>query len=74
MHSEQTAREIDKEVKRIIDEALEQVRHLLSERRASLEAITRKLMEVEVIDSEGLAKVIEESSPNPMIVQGRIRG
>ena len=74
MHSEQTAREIDKEVKRIIDEGLEQVRHLLSERRKSLEAITRKLMEVEVIDSEGLASVIEESSPNPMIVPGTDAG
>lgn len=70
MHSEETAREIDKEVKRIIDEALEQVRHMLRERRATLEAITRKLIECEVIDSEELAKVIEESSPSPKIVPG----
>jgi cell division protease FtsH len=74
MHSEQTAREIDKEVKRIIDEALDRVRHMLSERRESLEAITRELMEVEVIDSEALARVIEESSPNPMIVPGTDTG
>ncbi|MEM8943805.1 MAG: ATP-dependent zinc metalloprotease FtsH [Planctomycetota bacterium] len=70
LHSEQTAREIDKEVKRIIDEGLERVRHMLRERRDALEAITKKLMECEVIDSEQLAKVIEESSPSPMIVPG----
>lgn len=70
LHSEQTAREIDEEVKRIIDEGLAQVRHILSERREALEAITRKLMECEVIDSDELASVIEESSPSPKIVPG----
>jgi len=70
LHSEQTAREIDKEVKRIIDEALQRVRHMLRDRRDTLEAITRKLMKCEVIDSEELARVIEESSPSPMIVPG----
>jgi len=70
MHSEQTAREIDKEVKRIIDEALEQVRHMLSERRDTLEAIARELMKIEVLDSEELARVIEENSPSPKIVPG----
>ncbi len=70
MHSEQTAREIDQEVKRIIDESLEKVRHMLSERRETLEAIARKLMEIEVLDSDQLARVIEESSPSPMIVPG----
>lgn len=72
VHSEETAREIDMEVKRIIDEALAKVRHILSERRDTLEAITRELMECEVIDSEELARVIEESSPSPKIVPGTI--
>ncbi len=35
-HSEQTAREIDEEVKRIIDESLEKVRHILETRRQAL--------------------------------------
>jgi len=72
LHSEQTAREIDMEVKRIIDEALAKVRHMLSERRETLEAIARKLMECEVIDSEQLASVIDESSPSPKIVPGTV--
>ena len=40
-HSEQTAREIDEEVKRIIDESLEKVRHILESRMASLRGLER---------------------------------
>ncbi len=69
-HSEQTAREIDEEVKRIIDEGLERVRHILSKRRAALDATSSELMVQEVIDSTELARIIEENSPSPMIVPG----
>ncbi len=69
-HSEQTAREIDEEVKRIIDEGLERVRHILAKRRAALDAISEELMKQEVIDSEMLTKIIEKNSPSPMIVPG----
>lgn len=72
LHSEQTARDIDGEVKRIIDEALEKTRHILEGRRDSLEAIKDALMEQEVIDSEELARVIEESSSSPKIVPGTV--
>ena len=70
LHSEQTAREIDEEVKRIIDEGLARVRHVLSERRDTLEAITRELLEHETMDGEELGRIIEESSSSPMIVPG----
>ncbi len=69
-HSEQTAREIDEEVKRIIDESIEKVRHILEVRLASLKAISHRLMEKEVIDSEELGKIIQENSPIPLIVPG----
>jgi cell division protease FtsH len=70
MHSEQTAREIDEEVKRIIDRGLEQVRHILSERRDMLEAITKELIELETITADEFKRIIEENSPSPMIVPG----
>ncbi len=70
MHSEQTAREIDEEVKRIIDEALERTRHILRERRDTLEALTKELMVREVIDSEELAQIVNDNSPSPKIVPG----
>ena len=69
-HSEQTAREIDQEVKRIIDESLDKTRRILSERRAALEGITKSLLEHEVIDAEQLAEIINQTSPEPKLVPG----
>jgi cell division protease FtsH len=69
-HSEETAREIDQEVKRILDEGLERTRHILESRRAALEAVSRELIKQEVIDSSELKRIIEENSPSPMIVPG----
>ncbi len=56
-HSEQTAREIDQEVRRILDEALQRTRHILESRRAALEAVSRHLMKLEVIDASELKRL-----------------
>jgi len=69
-HSEQTAREIDEEVRRIIDTAMERVRRTMESRRAALEAITRRLIECEVIDGEELRTIIETSMDAPQLVPG----
>jgi cell division protease FtsH len=69
-HSEQTAREIDQEVRRILDEALQRTRHILESRRAALEAVSRHLIKQEVIDAKELKQLIEENSSSPMIVPG----
>jgi cell division protease FtsH len=69
-HSEQTAREIDQEVKRIIDESLEKVRHILETRMDSLHALSARLLEKEVVDSDELKAIIEETSPRAHIVPG----
>jgi cell division protease FtsH len=69
-HSEQTAREIDQEVKRILDEGLNRTRHILESRRAALEAVSQELIKQEVIDSAELKRLIEANSPSPMIVPG----
>ena len=68
--SEQTMREIDQELRRIIDEAIERVRHILELRRPSLEALTRRLIEVESVDSDELKRIVEENSPGPLVVPG----
>jgi cell division protease FtsH len=73
-HSEQTAREIDEEVKRIIDESLEKVRHIVESRMASLEALSARLIEKEVIDSDELKQIIEANTPSPKIVPGTSAG
>jgi cell division protease FtsH len=69
-HSEHTAREIDEEVKRIIDEGLQRTRHILETRRPALVAISEQLIKQEVIDSDELKRLIEANSPSPMIVPG----
>jgi cell division protease FtsH len=69
-HSEHTAREIDQEVTRILDEGLQHTRHILESRRTTLVAVSERLIKQEVIDSEELKQIIEESSPSPKIVPG----
>jgi len=69
-HSEHTAREIDEEIKRIIDESLEKVRHILETRRKALEALSQRLLDKEVVDTDELQEIVEASSPSPLIVPG----
>jgi cell division protease FtsH len=57
--SEQTAREIDLEVRRVIEEALDATRQILAKRRPALEEITRLLMERESIGASDLRDVLE---------------
>jgi cell division protease FtsH len=71
-HSEQTAREIDQEVRRIIDAAMESVRRILEGRRVALEAVTQRLMEIEVIDGDELKAIVEASTGAPQLVPGTV--
>lgn len=57
--SPRTAREIDLEVRRILDEAQQASARILSERRAALEEITRTLMERESIDANELQGILD---------------
>ncbi|GAB5401982.1 MAG: ATP-dependent zinc metalloprotease FtsH [Aureliella sp.] len=69
-HSEQTAREIDEEVRHIIDDMLERSRRILSERHDALESVTRRLLEVEVMDSDELQRLIDDTLPGPRVKPG----
>jgi cell division protease FtsH len=69
-YSERTAREIDVEVRKIIDRATEDVRGMLLSRRDALEAIAQKLVEKEVIDGSELRQMLEQFSPGPRLVPG----
>jgi cell division protease FtsH len=69
-YSEQTAREIDKEVQRIIEEAMDKARQILKSRRPALVGLAERLIEHEVIDADQLRQIIEENSPSPQIVPG----
>jgi cell division protease FtsH len=69
-YSERTAHRIDQEVKRILDEATDQVRGVLTSRRLALESIARRLIEKEVIDGEELQQLLEATTPGPRLVPG----
>jgi cell division protease FtsH len=71
-HSEQTAREIDEEIKRIIGDSLEKARHILETRRKALEALADRLIEKETIDNSELREIVEANSPSVKIVPGTI--
>ncbi len=69
-YSEKTAQAIDDEVKRIIDEAIERVRHILEVRRDALVALTERLIEIESVDSDELKRIVENNSKGPFVVPG----
>jgi len=69
-HSEQTAREIDQEIKRIIDGLIERVRHILESRRAALVALADRLIEKETIDTAELTEIVSATSPGPSLAPG----
>jgi cell division protease FtsH len=57
-HAEDTARLIDAEVKRLIDEAHEQARGLLMERREILTTLAGRLLEAEVMEGAELRRLM----------------
>jgi cell division protease FtsH len=59
LYSEDTAQTIDAEVKRILAEAHATARRILSENREALETVTRRLLEVEVMEGEELRRLLE---------------
>jgi cell division protease FtsH len=70
--SELTAREIDLEVRKIIDAVTEEVRGILASRRPALEAVAQRLMEKEVIDGAELRQLLEQCNPGPHLVPGTV--
>lgn len=70
MYSDDTAREIDAEVKRLIEQAIERVRKILDVRYDALVALTNRLIEIESVDHNELKQIVEENSPGPIVVPG----
>jgi cell division protease FtsH len=58
-YSEDTAKQIDEEVKKIIDEAHHKVKEILTAKRDKLEELARLLLEKEVVEEEDLKKVLQ---------------
>jgi cell division protease FtsH len=71
-YSEQTAREIDLEARKIVQDATDEVRSILAERQKTLEAVAKRLIEKEVIDGPELRQIIEEHDPQLRLVPGSL--
>jgi cell division protease FtsH len=69
-YSEQTAREIDSEVRRLVTEQYTKVKELLSEKKDRVEAIAKALLDRETLDAEELKAIFEgrELPPRQRIV------
>ena len=58
-YSDEIAREIDDEIRRIVEDAHQTARDLLSEKRTELDRISKILLERETIDSEQFVALLE---------------
>ena len=57
-YSEETARTIDAEIERTLEAAHARARETLTQKRATLEALAKLLIESEVVDREALTKLL----------------
>jgi cell division protease FtsH len=57
-YAEDTARLIDAEVKRIMTDAHSEARRILTDKRDELESVTRRLLEIEVMEGEELRRLL----------------
>ena len=56
--SNETAQQIDKEIRRIVEEGYERAKHLLDEHRSELEKLAQALLEYETLSGDEIQKVI----------------
>jgi cell division protease FtsH len=70
VHSEETIREIDLEVRRIVDACGKTVFEILTNRRAVLEQMSRELLECEVMDASHLRTIIDQHKTTPQLSPG----
>ena len=69
-YAEDTAKLIDSEVKRIMTDAHDTARRILSKRRDMLEAVTRRLLEKEVMEGDELRSIMNIPPPPAHPVEG----
>ena len=63
--SEQTAREIEQEVRQILDKAYAEAKSILAEHRLQLEHVAEVLLEKETLDAKGLRDLISAQADSP---------
>jgi cell division protease FtsH len=70
IHAEATLREIDIEVKRMVDEAYRTAMDTLTSQRTTLEKITADLIEMETMSAEHMHQIIDANRKGPKLMAG----
>jgi cell division protease FtsH len=58
-HSEDTAREIDQEIRRILDEAYTRAREVVRQHRVAIEGLTEALLRFETVSGSEVQRLME---------------
>jgi cell division protease FtsH len=61
--SEETAREVDEEVKNLLDHAYEEARGILAEHRGQLDLVAEELLKHETLDGKTFSELISRPIP-----------
>jgi cell division protease FtsH len=72
-YSDEIAFQIDKEIRRIVDESYDTAEDLLVRNRTLLEKLSKELIEVETVDANHLLRLIEEYAVDEIQVDGPSR-
>jgi cell division protease FtsH len=59
LYGEETAQKIDGEIKRILTDAHNSARQILTDRRGQLESVTSRLLEIEVMEGDELRRILD---------------
>jgi cell division protease FtsH len=65
-YSDEMASRIDAQVEKIIDDAFQKAKKILSDNRENLDKVAAKLLEIETIDGEEYRRIIGKTEPNPL--------
>jgi cell division protease FtsH len=65
LYGEETAQKIDSEIKRILTDAHGKAREILTSSRDKLETVTRRLLDIEVMEGDELRKLLGVPPPAP---------
>jgi cell division protease FtsH len=63
-YSEDTAKQIDEEVKKIVDDTYHKVKHLLTEKQDKMEDLAHLLLEKEVVEEADLKRILQLPASN----------
>jgi cell division protease FtsH len=64
-HSERLSSIVDEEIKNIIESCYQRAKDLLTHHLSLLQKLAKKLLEVEVLEGEEVARLLAESAPQP---------